>query len=79
MARPTRYYASFRVPEDRPSGRIKEVLDEVVANLRRHSGTTVTVSLEIEAEAPGGFDDHTVRVVRENGNTLKLDGNEFEF
>ena len=79
VARPTRYYASFQVPEDRPSSRIKEVLDEVVANLRRHNGTTVTVSLEIEAQAPGGFDDHTVRVVRENGNTLKLDGNEFEF
>lgn len=77
-ARPTRYYASFEIPEDRPSGRIKEVLDEVVTNLRRHHSTTVTVSLEIEAEAPGGFDDHTERVVRENGNTLKLDGNSFE-
>lgn len=75
---PSRYYASFEVPEDRPSGRIKEVLDEVVANLRRQSGVTVRVSLEIEAETSDGFDESTVRTVRENGDVLKLDGNSFE-
>ncbi|MDV6298135.1 Swt1 family HEPN domain-containing protein [Dietzia maris] len=77
-AAPTRYYASFEVPEERPSSRIKDVLNEVVANLRSQNGVTVRVSLEIEAEATDGFDESTVRTVRENGDVLNLDGNEFE-
>ncbi|MBS7547016.1 Swt1 family HEPN domain-containing protein [Dietzia massiliensis] len=76
--RPTRYYASFAVPELKPSGKIQEVLTEVVENLRRQHGSTVRVSLEIEAEATEGFDEGTIRTVRENGTTLGLDGNSFE-
>lgn len=76
--RPTRLYASFDVHEDRPSGRIKKVLDEIAANLRRQPGVAVRLSLEIEAEASAGFDDSTVSTVRENGDVLKLDGKEFE-
>lgn len=38
----------------------------------------VTVTLEIEAEVPAGVPDHVVRVVTENGLTLKFESHGFE-
>lgn len=75
--KPRRYYASFDVPTDRPSGQIKDILNEIADNLRRQPGAIVRVTLDVEATAPGGFDEAVVRTVRENTTTLKLDG-EFE-
>ena len=75
--KPRRYYASFDVPTDRPSGQIKDILNEIADNLRRQPGATVRVTLDVEATAPEGFDEAVVRTVRENTTTLKLDG-EFE-
>jgi hypothetical protein len=41
-------------------------------------GVAVTVKLDIEAEAPQGFDENTVRAVRENAKTLGFAQAEFE-
>ena len=38
----------------------------------------MSVTLDIEAALPAGFDDRTVRVVKENAATLKFKIAEFE-
>jgi hypothetical protein len=37
-----------------------------------------TVTLEMESELPGGFPEHVVRTVTENGRTLKFTSQGFE-
>jgi hypothetical protein len=41
-------------------------------------GVRVNVSLEIQAEAPPGFDESTQRAARENCNQLKFKNHGFE-
>ena len=41
-------------------------------------GANVKVSLEINAEIPEGVSEHVVRIVTENGRTLKFDPHGFE-
>jgi hypothetical protein len=41
-------------------------------------GATVTVTIEVEAEIPGGAPDHVVRTVTENSRTLKFASQGFE-
>ena len=41
-------------------------------------GSPVRVTLEIEAEIPGGVPENVVRIVTENGRTLKFDNQGFE-
>ncbi|CCH78931.1 hypothetical protein BN12_380013 [Nostocoides japonicum T1-X7] len=45
------------------------------SNSRRRSTTRnrAPAAVEIEAEAPAGFDESTIRVVRENATTLRFD------
>jgi len=41
-------------------------------------GSAVTVTLEIEAKIPTGAPDQVVRIVTENGRTLKFSSQGFE-
>ena len=41
-------------------------------------GSNVRVTLEIDAEIPGGTPDNVVRTVNENGRTLKFTSQGFE-
>lgn len=41
-------------------------------------GAEVKVTLEIEAEVPGGVPENVVRTVTENSRTLKFDTHGFE-
>ena len=50
----------------------------MIAHLSGLVGTTVKVTLEIEAEIPSGDPDHVVRTVTENGRTLKFTSQGFE-
>jgi len=45
---------------------------------RCQPGTRVTLTLDIAAALPIGFDDRTTRVVKENAATLKFKIAEFE-
>jgi hypothetical protein len=56
----------------RDAGRIA---DEVVTHLVGLVGSSVRVTLEIEAEIPGGAPDNFVRTVTENSRTLKFTSN----
>jgi len=50
----------------------------VIAHLIGQLGTEVTVTLDIEARSPKGFPDQIVRIVLENGRTLKFTTCEFD-
>jgi hypothetical protein len=59
----------------RDAGRIAE---EVIAHLTGLVGAEVRVTLDIEAEIPGGAPDHVVRTVLENTRALKFSNQGFE-
>ena len=50
----------------------------MLAPLNSTDGVNVTVTIEIEATAPAGFDDAKVRTVSENATTLKFEQAKFE-
>ena len=49
----------------------------MLAHLTR-SGVELSVRIEIEAVKPDGFDEATIRTVRENATVLKFDQSGFE-
>ena len=55
-----------------------QIVDEVVQNFTTKPNAKVTISIEIQAEDTGGFDESTQRAVRENCNVLKFSSAEFE-
>lgn len=54
------------------------IADEVIAHLAGLVGAKVTVTLEIEAEMPGGAPETVVRTVTENSRSLKFTSHGFE-
>jgi len=71
-AAPTRYHASVALDPARTGAAASRIGEEVLAHLVGLDGATVTVTLEIQAEAPAGFPQKIVRTVTENGRTLKF-------
>jgi predicted AAA+ superfamily ATPase len=74
----TRYFASKRLQPDRYASDFKKLAEEVLGPLGATPGVTLNVTIEIEAAAPGGFDDAKVRTVSENAATLKFEQSGFE-
>jgi hypothetical protein len=54
------------------------IAEEVIAHLAGLMGARVQVTLEIEAEIPGGTPENVVRIVTENSRTLKFASQGFE-
>jgi predicted AAA+ superfamily ATPase len=78
-ARPRRYHASIDLDPQKPSD-VSKIYNEVISHFTSASlfGITVKVSLEIEADNEEGFGDNIVRIVSENGNSLKFKQHGFE-
>jgi nucleotide-binding universal stress UspA family protein len=74
-ARPKRFYASAILNPTRVGRDAGQIAEEVIAHL---SSARVTVTLEIEAEAPDGVPDEVVRIVSENSCALKFKSYGFE-
>ena len=71
-AKPKRFFGSVELDMVRPVKSFDAVLNAVVLELQRTQGAKVKITLEIEAEANGGFDDNDVGVVRDNARQLKF-------
>jgi hypothetical protein len=56
----------------RPVKSFDAILNAVVMELQRTQGVKVKLTLEIEAEAPSGFPDGEVSVVRDNARQLRF-------
>jgi hypothetical protein len=77
-ATPRRFYGTVHLDPNRVGRDAGRIAEEVIAHLIGQPGAQVTVTLEIEARLPDGFSDNIVRIVIENGRTLKFRNCEFE-
>ena len=69
---PRRFFGSVEIDLDRPVKSFDAILNAVVMELQRTHGTKVKLTLEIEAEAPAGFAEGDIGVVRDNARQLKF-------
>lgn len=74
---PKRYFGSINLKPSNASLEFSDVMQEVIQHFTKKQGTRVTIRVEIEAESKDGFDEALQRIVRENGNTMGFDDNEF--
>jgi hypothetical protein len=77
-AGPRRYHGSVALDPARVGRDAGRIAEEVIAHLAGLVGAEVRVTLEIEARIPGGAPDNVVRIVTENGRTLKFASHGFE-
>lgn len=67
-----RFYGSVDLNPDRPVRDLQPIIDSVISELLRTDGAKVSLRLEIEATATGGFKPEDAAVVRDNAKTLKF-------
>ena len=77
-AKPRRYHGSAELSSTRVGRDAGKIADEVISHLVGLVGSSVRVTLEIEADIPDGAPDHVVRTVTENSRTLKFTSHGFE-
>jgi predicted AAA+ superfamily ATPase len=68
-----RFYGAIDLNPDKVASSVQKVVDEVIQHLTAIYGTKVTISLDIDAVHPQGFDEATMRTVSENAITLGFD------
>jgi hypothetical protein len=74
-AKPKRYHGTVILDSSRVGRDAGRIADEVITHLVGLVGSSVRVTLEIEADIPGGTPDNVVRTVTENTRTLKFASN----
>lgn len=77
-ARPRRYHATVALDSARVGRDASRIAEEVISHLSGIVGADVRVTLEIDADIPGGAPETVVRTVTENGRTLKFKSQGFE-
>ena len=75
---PKRYHGTVELDPARVGRDAGRIADEVIAHLVGLVRANVRVTLEIEAELPDGVPEQVVRVVTENGRTLRFTSHGFE-
>jgi len=73
-----RFHGTAVVQQDDPIGSFTDIVENVIQHLIAKYGTTVTITVDVEARSPDGFDAKLVRVVKENATTMKFKTAEFE-
>jgi predicted AAA+ superfamily ATPase len=76
--KPRRFHGAVTLDATRVGRDAGRIAEEVIAHLVGLTGADVTVTLEIQANVPGGVPANVVRTVTENGRTLKFDSQGFE-
>ncbi len=77
-SRPKRFHGTVALDASRVGRDAGRIADEVIAHLVGLVGSSVKVTLEIEADVPSGVPDNVVRTVTENSRTLKFGSHGFE-
>ena len=75
---PRRYHGTVKLDTTRVGYDAGKIAAEVISHLAGLVGSDITVTLDIEADVPGGVPDNVVRTVTENGRTLKFTSQGFE-
>ena len=73
-----RFYGSVRLDPTRMAKDSGEIAQAIVQHLASLIDADVTVTLEVQANMPGGAPDSVVRTISENARTLKFDSSNFE-
>jgi hypothetical protein len=73
-----RFYATFALDPVRGVAQLGEILNDVVEHLKRQSGSSVEITLEVRAQNEAGFSAQTIRVVNENSRARGSQNPEFE-
>jgi predicted AAA+ superfamily ATPase len=76
--KPRRFHGAVTLDPARVGRDASKIAEEVIAHLVGLMGAHVRVTLEIEADIPGGTPDNVVRTVTENSRTLKFGQAGFE-
>ena len=76
--KPTRFHGSVPLDSARVGRDAGRIADEVISHLAGIVGADVKVTLEIEANVPGGVSDDVVRVVTQNSRDLRFETQGFE-
>jgi predicted AAA+ superfamily ATPase len=77
-AQPKRFHGTVSLDPARVGRDAGRIADEVIAHLAGLVGSTVKVTLEIEAQVEAGTPENVVRTVTENSRTLKFTTHGFE-
>ncbi|MGF1869690.1 ATP-binding protein [Photobacterium indicum] len=72
------FYSTIKLDPVRAKMDFATIVDEIVEQFTAKLGVEVSISVEIEAKSPAGFDEAIQRTIKENCNTLKFDSVEFE-
>lgn len=67
---PTRFVGTVSISPDRPAREIHQIVEAIIEQLTTIPGSDVSITLEIDAEVPGGLDRAKVRTLMENATTL---------
>jgi hypothetical protein len=76
--RPRRFHGTVTLDPARAGRDASKIADEVLTHLVGLLGSSVRVTLEIDAEIPEGVPDNVVRIVTENSRTLRFTSHGFE-
>jgi hypothetical protein len=75
---PTRFYGTVELDPVSASMDFAKVMTEVVQHFTAKYGSKVTISVEVNASDPDGFDEHVQRTVKTNCGVLKFGNYEFK-
>jgi hypothetical protein len=75
---PSRFYGRVTLEPVRLLRDVGQIAEALIAHLNRPDGSSVSITVEIEANAPEGFSEDLRRTVSENARTLKFETSEFE-
>jgi hypothetical protein len=67
-----RFYGSVDLNPERPVRDLQPIIDSIISELMRADGAKLSLRLEIEATAPGGFGTDDAAIIRDNARTLKF-------
>ena len=74
----TQFYGSINLDPLKSKIAFAEIVDEVVQQFTSKLNIDVRIAVEIEAQAPEGFDESLQRAIKENCSVLKFKSAEFE-
>ena len=75
---PTHFFGSVKVDAARISRDVGTIANEIIQHLASLPNSEISVTVEIQAQVPGGVPDNVVRTVSENCRTLKFKSQSFE-
>jgi hypothetical protein len=78
VAAKRRFHGTVTIDPINPIGAFTEIVQSVVEHFTAQYGTEVTLTLDLAARRPAGFETKIVRTVGENAKTLGFNTAEFE-